>query len=198
MKILVVDSSPRGRVSRTHQLTAEIVERLRKRHPGASVRRRDLAAEPLPHLGEAHLNAFVTAPEARSEAERELARPSDEAVAELLEADALVIGLPIYNFSVPSGLKSWIDHVARAGLTFRYTAAGPEGLVKGKKVYLAISSGGIYTQGAMKALDFTEPYLRAVLGFLGMTDVSVVRAEGTALPGVQESAYASAVEAISV
>ncbi len=102
-----------------------------------------------------------------------------------MSADTIVIGAPRYNFGIPSTLKAWVDHIARAGVTFRYTA---EGLVKGKKVYVAMSSGGIYSEGPTAGYDFVAPYLKAVLGFLGMTDVTVVRAEGTAFPNLQPTA----------
>jgi FMN-dependent NADH-azoreductase len=121
---------------------------------------------------------------------------SDGAIAQVLAAHALVIGVPIYNLFLPSVLKAWIDHVARAGRTFRYTPGGPQGLVTGKRVYLAITSGGIYTDGPRKPLDFAEPYLKATLGFLGMTDVTTYRAEGLALPGVQDTALQNAMEAV--
>jgi FMN-dependent NADH-azoreductase len=123
-------------------------------------------------------------------------RYSDEAISELMAANAVILGVPLYNFGIPSTLKSWIDHIVRAGITFRYTPNGPEGLVKNKRIYLALSSGGIYSEGAMQAYDFAEPYLRAALGFLGMTDVTAFRVEGVKIPGVQESAFEKAVEAV--
>jgi FMN-dependent NADH-azoreductase len=116
-----------------------------------------------------------------------------------MDADAVVLGVPIYNFAIPSALKTWIDHVARVGRTFKYGAHGsPEGLVKGKKVYLAVASGGIYSEGPMKAFDFAEPYLKAVLGFLGMTDIRTFRAEGTAIPNIKETALAKAIESVRI
>ena len=104
----------------------------------------------------------------------------------------------MYNFGIPSTLKSWIDHLARAGMTFQYTADGPQGLVNGKKVYVAMASGGIYSEGPTVSHDFVAPYLKAVLGFLGMTDVTVVRAEGVAMPAVRDSAVAKALSNFSV
>jgi FMN-dependent NADH-azoreductase len=113
-----------------------------------------------------------------------------------MEADMIVIGAPLYNFGISSALKAWIDHIARAGLTFHYTEHGSEGLVKGKKVYLAIAMGGVYSEGPMQAYDFVTPYLKAVLGFIGMTDITVFRAEGTAIPGLKETALEKAIAAI--
>jgi FMN-dependent NADH-azoreductase len=104
----------------------------------------------------------------------------------------------VYNFSIPSVLKAWFDHLARAGKTFKYTANGPEGLVKGKKIYLAIASGAIFSEGEMKSYDFVEPYLRVVLGFLGMTDVTTIRVEGVAIPGLKETALERAVASIAI
>jgi FMN-dependent NADH-azoreductase len=157
-----------------------------------------LAAHPFPHLEESILTAFFTPPEKHTDNDKKAIRNSNEAVAELMAADAIVISVPMYNFAVPSVLKAWIDHVCRAGVTFRYTANGPEGLVKGKKVYLAIASGGVYSSGPMKAYDFTESYLRTVLGFLGMTDIEVYRVEGVAVPDLQATALEKAVASIRI
>src|SRR5690606_13185688 len=121
----------------------------------------------------------------------------DEAIAALKAADIIVIGVPMYNFSIHSTLKAWIDHIMRAGVTFKYTEDGPVGLLGNKKVYLAIASGGVYS-GDRKQFDFTEPYLRAALGFIGITDITTYRVEGVAIPGIQEDAYSKAIEAIAV
>ena len=197
--ILVIESSSRGGLSFSDKLVRAVVDKLREKNSEARVTVRNLAQNPFPHLEESHLAAFYTPPEKRSPADQATARRSDEAVAELMGADAIVIGVPMYNFTVPSALKAWIDHIVRAGLTFSYGTAGrPEGLVKGKKVYLAIASGGIYTEGPMKSYDFTEPYLRAILGFLGMTDVSAFRVEGLNVPDVKAGALAKAVESVQV
>lgn len=110
----------------------------------------------------------------------------------------IVIGVPMYNFGIHSTLKAWIDHIARSGQTFRYTDKGPEGLIKNKKVYLAISSGGVYSEGPMKAFDFTESYLRTTLGFLGMTNIASFRVEGLAMPDLKETALDKALQNIEV
>jgi FMN-dependent NADH-azoreductase len=149
-------------------------------------------------LEEAHLAAFFSPPEKHGEADKKAIRHSEEQIAEIMNADAIVIGVPMYNFGIPSALKAWVDHLARAGHTFRYGANGPEGLIKGKKLYLAIATGGIYSEGPMKANDFTAPYLKAVLGFLGITDVTTYRAEGLAIPGVQDTALEKAIQAITI
>jgi FMN-dependent NADH-azoreductase len=196
--ILLIQSSPRGHTSFSRKLSLAIVEKLKAKNPGATIKTRDLTTHPIPHLEEAHLAAFFAPPEKHSDADKKAIRHSEEVIAEIMNADAIVIGVPMYNFGIPSALKSWVDHLARAGHTFRYGANGPEGLVKGKKLYLAVTTGGIYSDGPMKAYDFTEPYLKAVLGFLGMTDVTTYRAEGIAIPGVQDTALEKAVQAIAV
>jgi FMN-dependent NADH-azoreductase len=198
MQILQILSSPRGAASYSNQLAKGIVEKLVAANPGASVQVHDLANTPFPHLEEVHLQSFFTPAEGRSPEHQAAIRHSDEAIAELLAADTIVIGAPLYNFGVASTLKAWIDHIARAGITFRYTADGPEGLVKGKKVYIAMSSGGVYSEGPMSSYDFVVPYLKAVLGFIGMTDVTVFRVEGTAFPALQEEALPKALASITL
>ncbi len=179
--ILHLNSSVRSAGSVSRQLTAEFIEKLKAAHLGAKVVERDLAAQPVPHLSEAMMGAFFTPAEQRSPEQASLVKLSDELVAELLSADIVVVGAPMYNFSVSSTLKSWIDHVARAGVTFKYTETGPVGLVNGKKFYIFTSRGGVYSSGPAKALDFHETYLRGVLGFLGITDVNFVHSEGLAM-----------------
>jgi len=167
MKLLHIDSSALGGHSVSRGLTASIVAELVREQPGLDVTYRDLAAQPLPHWSPV------------ADAADPVAILSSEVLEEFLAADVIVIGAPMYNFSIPSALKAWIDRVAVAGKTFHYTANGPEGLAKGKRVVIASSRGGIYSQGsAAQSFDFQEPYLRAVLGFLGITDVEFVRAEG--------------------
>lgn len=194
MHILNIISSPRGAASYSIKLGHGLVEKLQAANPGSTVAVHDLATHPFPHLEEAKLQSLFTPAESRTPEQHEAARHSDDAIREIQEADAIVIGAPLYNFGIPSTLKAWIDHIARAGITFRYSEAGPEGLVKGKKVYLAVSSGGVYSEGPAMAYDFVVPYLKAVLGFLGMTDVTVVRVEGTATPGAGDAALAKALD----
>ncbi|HEY0299239.1 MAG TPA: NAD(P)H-dependent oxidoreductase [Arachidicoccus sp.] len=198
MKILHLVSSPRKAASFSNKLGNAIVEKLSAENPDSTTQTHDLTSLPFPHLEETHLNSFFTPKENHTPELAEAVKHSEAAIAELQNADAIVIDVPMYNFGIPSTLKAWIDHVARAGVTFHYTASGPEGLVKGKKVYLAISSGGVYSDGAYKPYDFTEPYLRAVLGFLGMTDLKVFRVEGLAVPELQATALDKAIESISL
>jgi len=188
MNILHIISSPRKGESYSIKLGNGLVEKLQAANPGSTVKVHDLTNKPFPHLEEAHLQSFFTPAENRTPEQQEAVRHSDEAIAEIQAADVIVIGAPLYNFGIPSTLKAWVDHIARAGVTFRYTANGPEGLIKGKKVYVAVSSGGVYSEGPMASYDFVAPYLKAVLGFLGMTDVTVARAEGVAIPDLQATA----------
>jgi FMN-dependent NADH-azoreductase len=170
MKLLHIDSSALGHHSVSRELTAGIVAQVKRARPDASIRYRDLAAQPLPHW----------APVA--DASDPAASLGNEVMDEFLAADVIVLGAPMYNFGIPSALKAWIDRVAVAGKTFRYTANGPEGLAGGKRVIVASSRGGFYGEGtAGAAMDFQENYLRAVLGFLGIADVEFVRAEGVAV-----------------
>ncbi|WP_175636204.1 FMN-dependent NADH-azoreductase [Pedobacter ghigonis] len=198
MKILHLISSPRGEASFSVKLGDAIVEKLQAANPGSTVSIRNLTNTPFPHLEEVHINSFFTPAENHTSQLAEAVQHSNESIAELKAADAIVIGVPMYNFGIHSTLKAWIDHVARAGQTFSYSENGPEGLVKGKKVYLAISSGGVYSDGPMKAYDFTESYMRSVLGFLGMVDVTAYRVEGLSLPNLKDEALDKAVAAIAV
>lgn len=197
-KILNVISSARGAASNSTQLANAIIERLTEQYAGSTVKLRDLVEHHYPHLEESHLNAFFAPAENQTPESREAAQHSDEAIKEVTEADIIVIGVPIYNFNIPSALKAWLDHLVRAGKTFSYQTGRPEGLVKDKKVYLAIASGGIYSDGPMKSFDFAEPYLRAVLGFIGITDVTTFRVEGTNMPDLKETALQKGIERIVV
>ncbi len=180
--ILHLNSSVRSTGSISRQLTGEFVEKLKAAHPGSNVIERDLAKDPVPHLSEQMMGAYFTPPEQRSEEQRHTVKLSDDLVAELMSADIVVIGAPMYNFSISSTLKAWIDHVARAGITFKYNEQGvPVGLVSGKKFFVFTSRGGVYSSGPAKALDFHETYLRGALGFLGITDVTFVHTEGVAM-----------------
>jgi FMN-dependent NADH-azoreductase len=188
--LLHIDSSVRNTGSLSRQLGGEFVAKWKEANPSDTVVTRDLAASPVPHLTEQLVGAFFTPAEQRNADQAHLIQTSDALVDELLAADTIVIGAPMYNFSVTSGLKAWIDHVARVGRTFSYGANGPQGLVSGKKVYVFIASGGVYSQGPAAAYDHLTTYLRAVLGFLGMTDVTFIVAEGAAMG---EAAVAAAI-----
>lgn len=183
MNILHLDSSPLGSASASRRLTASIVETLRRDAPDAQVSHRDLAAAPPAHLSGTVLQAMTSKrPDELSDAQRQERALTDALLAEFMAAEVVVIGVPMYNFSIPTQLKAWIDRIAQAGKTFRYTENGPVGLAGGKRVVIASSRGGMYAgDAAMQALDHQEAYLRILLGFLGITDVTVVRAEGLAL-----------------
>lgn len=198
MKILNLISSPRGDASFSIKLGDAIVQKLQAANPGSTVKVHNLVKTPFPHLEEVHINSFFTPKENHTPELTEAIKHSDEAIAEIMDAEVIVIGAPLYNFSIHSTLKAWIDHIARAGKTFRYTENGPEGLVKNKKVYLAIASGGVYSEGPYKAYDFTEPYLRTILGFLGMTDVTAYRVEGVNVPDLKDQALEKAIASITV
>jgi FMN-dependent NADH-azoreductase len=181
MKLLHVDSSilAQGSVSRT--LSAEVVAAQRASDPGIEVTYRDLATDPVDHLTGLHLAALQGAAPADPAVQRDVAA-GRAALDEFLAADVVVVGAPMYNFGIPSQLKAWIDRIAVAGKTFRYTAEGPEGLAGGKKVIVASSRGGFYGPGTPAAdLEHQESYLRAVFSFFGITEITFVRAEGVAL-----------------
>ncbi|MGI4866465.1 MAG: FMN-dependent NADH-azoreductase [Janthinobacterium lividum] len=198
MQILHIISSPRKGASASIQLGNGIVEKLQAANPGSTVLVHDLATHPFPHLEEAKLQSFFTPAESRTPEQAAAAKHSDDAIAEVQAADVIVIGAPLYNFGIPSTLKAWVDHIARAGITFKYVDGAPQGLITGKKVYVAMASGGIYSEGPSAGYDFVAPYLKAVLGFLGMTDVTVVRAEGLAIPGVQDTAVQKGLDSVTV
>ncbi len=144
------------------------------------------------------MRSFFTPAEQLTAEDQDAIRYSDAAIGQLMAADIIVIGAPLYNFGIHSALKAWIDHVARAGKTFSYSEQGAEGLVKGKKVYVAMSSGAVYSEGFYQAYDFVSTYLKAVLGFLGMTDLKLFRVEGVNIPGLKEQALDKAIESISL
>ncbi|KRE90576.1 FMN-dependent NADH-azoreductase [Frateuria sp. Soil773] len=169
MKLLHVDSSALGNHSVSRGLTADIVAELKRSQPNLQVRYRDLAAQPLPH--------WTPVADANDPA----ALLGNDVLEEFLAADVIVVGAPMYNFTISSQLKAWIDRILVAGKTFRYTANGPEGLAGSKRVIVASSRGGLYSQGPGAALDFQEPYLRAAFAFIGITDIEFVRAEGVNL-----------------
>ena len=175
MNILVVSSSANGDASVSGGLAARFVDRLRAADPAAHVVLRDVGANPLPHLTAATVAAIKGEP--ATPAEIEARTLSDALIAELQQADVIVIGSPMYNFGMSSTLKSWFDHVARAGVTFRYTQAGPEGLLKDKKAVVIESRAGFYSEGAAAAMDHQEAHIRTLLGFMGIDDVAWVRAE---------------------
>jgi FMN-dependent NADH-azoreductase len=197
MNVLHIDSGILGDHSVSRRLTAAIAAQIKADHPNASIVYRDLVAKPISHLSGAHLMAANAKPE---ELDAVIAADLADGAAildQFLAADTIVIGAPMYNFSLPSQLKAWIDRVAVAGKTFRYSENGPEGLAKGKKVIVASTRGGHYSAGPTAVLDHQESYLSAVLGFLGITDIEFVRAEGLNLGAEsKQSAISEAEKAI--
>ncbi len=175
MNILQINGSARSEGANSTRLADDIVARLRAAKPGATLVLRDLARDPAPVLDEAALAALFTPAEQRTPEQAARVALDDALIAQVQAADAIVIGVPMYNFGTPIQLKAWIDAIARAGVTFRYTEKGPEGLIRGKKVYLALARGGLYRD---TPADTQTPFLKTVLGFLGMTDVRFVYAEG--------------------
>ena len=173
-RVLRIDASARSDASRSRRLTDRLVEGLRARHDGLDLKVRDLAVEPPPFVDAAFAVARGAAPDDQGEAERAALAASDRYIEELRWADAVVIATPIYNFAVPASLKAWLDMVARARVTFRYTPDGPEGLLRGKRAYIVVASGGTKVGGPN---DFATPYLRHMLKFIGITDVQSIAAD---------------------
>jgi FMN-dependent NADH-azoreductase len=174
--VLVLNSSASGPDSVSRQLVSSTVDQLRGKNPSLRLVERDLDANPVPHLN-VETTAALRAGQTATAAQVEAQAFSDALIAELKAADTIVIGAPMYNFGIPSTLKAWFDYVLRAGLTFKYSEAGPEGLVTGKRAIVVLSRGGLYSSGPAQALDSQEPHLRTMLGFMGITDVTFVRAE---------------------
>jgi len=188
--LLQITASLKGDASHSTHLTQEFVAQWASRHPGAQVIHRDLVSQPLPHLDGVRFGAFITPAEQRTPEQQAIVAESDTLIAEIRSADVIVIGVPLYNFGMPSQLKAYFDHIARAGVTFRYTANGPEGLIGGRKVYIMAARGGLY---AGTDRDAQTAYLKTFLGFLGLTDLEFVYAEGLAMGENQaEAALAQA------
>jgi FMN-dependent NADH-azoreductase len=196
-KILMIEVSPRGKDSASRAVADTLAARLASLYPSAKLIRRDLAAEPLPHLDETTLRATSTKDPAEMESLKAAARPSDRLTDELLESDLLVIATPMWNFGIPSVLKAWIDLVVRSGRTFQYADGSVLGLAKDTKAVLVLASGGVYSEGPWRSWDFVEPYLRQILGFIGIVDVQTVRAEGMNIPELAINAVAKANKAVA-
>ena len=174
LKILEIQASARSTDSISRKLTADLIAALEDRHDQTTLAQRDLASG-LPFVDEAWVGANFTPEEDRTSAQQQILSRSDDLVAELKAADVIVIGAPIYNFSIPAVLKAWVDMIARVGQTFYYTENGPVGLLEGKKVYVVVPSGGVPVGSPM---DFATPYLRHALGFVGITDIEFIGAAG--------------------
>jgi len=190
MNILQINSSARVDGSHSSRLANELVARLRSAHPDAALTVRELARNPHPALDEAALGALFTPAEQRSPQQAARVALDDALIAEIQAADVVVLGVPMYNFGVSTQLKNWIDAIARARVTFTYTDKGPVGLLTGKKVYVALTRGGLYRN---TPADTQVPYLKSIFNFLGLTDVQFVYAEGLAMgPEAEQQALASA------
>ena len=194
--LLQINASLNSHDGQSSQLANQFVAAFRTRHPDAKVVLRDVAAaEPVPHLSAERFGAFIAKPEERSAAQRAVVAYSDALIEELKQADVIVLGLPMYNFGVPSQLKAYFDHIARAGVTFRYTEKGPVGQLTGKKVYVFAARGGLY---AGTPLDTQTSYVRDFLRFIGITDVEFVYAEGLAIsPQSKQAGLAKAAAEIA-
>jgi FMN-dependent NADH-azoreductase len=194
--ILLITSSPRGEGSLSARFGTEIAEGIQARS-GGTLTVRDLAANPVPHITPAYVQGRVTAPEARTPEQVDAVGFAQALVNEVKAADVIVLSSGMINFGLPSPLKAWFDHVTWPGVTFSYDGNGPKGLLTGKKVYLVTASGGVFSEGAYAPFDFQTNYLHHLLGFIGLTDVEVVRVEGTVLgPDSEKAAIAGAEAAV--
>ena len=192
-QILLITSSPRSDSFSTRVATA-LAEKLARQDSSKSrLVVRDLTREPLPHIDDTFATARNLPPEALTPTQRSALALSDSLLQELLAADVIIIGAGMINFGIPSSLKAYIDYIVRPGISFRYGEKGPEGLIKGKKAYIVVARGGVYSQGPMQPYNFQDTYLRTVLGFIGVSDVEVISVEGVAFgPDAAEKAFASA------
>lgn len=182
--VLSINSSILGDNSQSRKLSNQLLERIREANPQIKIIERDLAKNALPHLNGEQFSAFITPPEQRTDMQKDLARQSDDLVKEISDADTVVLALPMYNFGIPSQLKSYFDNLARAGMTFKYTATGPVGLLTGKKAIILATRGGFYF-GTDK--DTQTKYVKDFLSFIGITDVEFIYAEGLAISPEQKT-----------
>lgn len=179
-RVLIIESSARQQDSVSRQLTQQFISQWKATHPADEITVRDLGLNPVPHLDATLLGGWMKPAEQHSESEQAALQRSNQLTDELIAADVVVLGAPMYNFAIPSTLKAWFDHVLRAGVTFKYGETGPQGLLTGKRAFVLTARGGIYTGSSM---DHQEPYLRQVLGFVGIHDVSFIHAEGLNMGG---------------
>jgi len=192
-QILLITSSPRGATSYSSRVAHSLAEKLAAGEAHSRITVRDLTRAPIPHIDETFAEARNLPPGSLTAEQKAALRLSDSLLAELLRADVIIIGAGMINLGIPSALKAYIDYIVRPGVTFKYSERGPEGLVKGKKVYLVMARGGIYSDGPMQAFNFQDTYLKAALGFIGLTDIEVIAIEGVAFgPEAAEKAMAIA------
>ena len=196
-QILIVEASPRGPESLSRAVARTLALRLRAKFPEARIVYRDLAENTIPHPDAGTIKAIASKNPEGTLAVHASARLSDQCTEELQSSDLLVIATPMWNFSIPSALKAWIDFVVRPGRTFAYTDAGVQGLAKVRRAILIVASGGVFTEGPWKPWDFAEPYLCRILGFIGIEDIQTVRAEGSNIPPLAEFALPNAEKAVA-
>jgi len=196
-QILMIEISPRGRDSASRAVADTLAARLINLYPPAKLVRRDLVTDCLPHLDGTTLRAISTKDPDEAARLQEAARLSKTLTDELLASDLLVIATPMWNFGIPSALKAWIDLVVRPGRTFQYAEGGVLGLAQNKRAILVLASGGVFTDGPWQSWDYVEPYLRQILGFIGVTDVQTVRVQGMNIPTLAPDAVLRAQEAVA-
>lgn len=196
-KVLHIISSTRGDESLTRKLGNAVIAKLKANNPNIEVKELDLSKNSFPHLAQEQISSFFTPAENRTSEQLLAIRKSDDAISEIQEADIIVLGVAMYNFSITSSLKAYFDHIARSRVTFRYTENGSEGLLKNKKAYVAVSTASIFDNDKMRPYDFVTPYVRHFLWFIGITDVTLFRAEGTGIPELKETALDKAIESIN-
>lgn len=196
--ILHIISSPRAEVSASRKLGNAVIKKIQEKYSDAVVKERDLTTSPTPLLDETHINTFFSPAESHSTEQQSINKYSEDLISELKEADIIVIDSPMYNFSVPATLRAYFDFTSRAGYTFKYDENGPKGLLNDKKLYIAFTSGNIYSEGPYQIYDSNVPYIKNIFGFYGVSDVSVFRAEGLAIPGIMETSLEKAIDGISI
>ncbi|KQT20611.1 FMN-dependent NADH-azoreductase [Chryseobacterium sp. Leaf405] len=196
--ILHIISSPRVGISDSRKLGNAVIEKIQEKYSDVVIKERDLTKNPVPFLEEVHINTFFSPAESHSPEQEEINKYSQGLIAELQEADIIVVESPMYNFSVPATLRAYFDFTSRAGYTFKYDENGPQGLLNDKKLYIAFTSGNIYSEGPYQSNDSNVPYVKNIFGFYGVKDVSVFRAEGLAIPGIQETSMEKAINSIVI
>lgn len=196
--ILHIISSPRAEVSASRKLGNAVIQKIQEKYSDTIVKERDLTKSKVPLLEEVHINTFFTPAENHSEEQQSISKYSEGLITELKEADIIVIDSPMYNFSVPATLRAYFDFTSRAGYTFKYDENGPKGLLNDKKLYIAFTSGNIYSEGPYQIYDSNIPYIKNIFGFYGVSDISVFRAEGLSIPGIMETSLERAIENIAI
>jgi len=196
--VLHIITSPRKDLSASRKLGNAVIEKIQEKYSDAVLKERDLTTNPTPLLDESHINTFFTPAENHSTEQQSINKYSEDLISELKEADIIVIDSPMYNFSVPATLRAYLDFTSRAGYTFKYDENGPKGLLNDKKLYIAFTSGNIYSEGPFQVFDSNVPYIKNVFGFYGVSDVSVFRAEGLAIPGIMENALEKGIDSIMI